>query len=545
MFALAQETGSNATHELAKQANAREKAGQGTEAASIWKRLVLLNPTMPDYWERMGQASKRIRDYPSAIRGFRRALELGASYPGPTAYEIAVCYALSPDKKNALLWLKRALSLGLRSLDWVRDDEQLESLRSDPEFQSLAMVADVQSMTRNEGWRYDLTFLASELKRRHYSPFRKLSKEVFDAAVAELNAGIPDLKDEEVEVGFMRLARMMGDGHTYLRPKHTLTPDVRALPVQFFVFKEGLFVIRASPEHRHLVGLRVERIGAHSPEELLKKLDPIVNQDNEMTPLMIGPELMTYPRLLFGLGLIPDRERVTITVVDTAGGVRRVTLHEGPRGLQEAWPGARAEQGPDVPLYLRHLESNYWFDYVADKKLLFFQYNVVRESKEPLRLFLDRLFRFANEHDVERFVIDLRWNSGGTRLLNRQLIHRLIRNEKINRPGKLFVVVGRYTFSAGMMLATEIEQNTSAVFVGEPTGSSPNFVGQDVGIRLPFSGMRGSLSDLYWQNSSAADFRVWIAPLLYTPPSFALYSSNRDPALEAILTYEPLQEVVR
>jgi hypothetical protein len=101
--------------------------------------------------------------------------------------------------------------------------------------------------------------------------------------------------------------------------------------------------------------------------------------------------------------------------------------------------------------------------------------------------------------------------------------------------------LGRYTVSAGMMLASEIERNTDAIFVGEPTGSSPNFVGQDVGIRLPYSGMQGSLSDLYWQNSSATDFRVWIPPLLYTPPSFVLYSSNRDPALEAILDYRPIQ----
>jgi hypothetical protein len=258
-------------------------------------------------------------------------------------------------------------------------------------------------------------------------------------------------------------------------------------------------------------------------------------------PLMIGPELMSYPRILFGLGLIPHPDKITMTVLNKAGSAERVTLKEEPRTSEEGWASARAEQGPDVPLYLKDLKSNYWFEYVADAKLLFFQYNVVREGEEPLRLFLDRLFRFANEHDVERFVIDLRWNTGGTRLLNQQLIHRLIRNDKINKTGKLFVVVGRYTVSAGMMLASEIERNTDAIFVGEPTGSSPNFVGQDVGIRLPYSGMQGSLSDLYWQNSSATDFRVWIPPLLYTPPSFVLYSSNRDPALEAILDYRPIQ----
>jgi hypothetical protein len=33
------------------------------------------------------------------------------------------------------------------------------------------------------------------------------------------------------------------------------------------------------------------------------------------------------------------------------------------------------------------------------------------------------------------------------------------------------------------------------------------------------------------------DYRTWVAPLLYAPPSFELYKANRDPALEAILAY--------
>jgi hypothetical protein len=80
---------------------------------------------------------------------------------------------------------------------------------------------------------------------------------------------------------------------------------------------------------------------------------------------------------------------------------------------------------------------------------------------------------------------------------------------------------------------------------GEPTGSSPNFVGQDVNLRLPFSGMTGSISDLYWQISAATDFRVWIAPLLYTPPSFPLFKANRDPALEAMLADDVAAPPVR
>jgi hypothetical protein len=99
------------------------------------------------------------------------------------------------------------------------------------------------------------------------------------------------------------------------------------------------------------------------------------------------------------------------------------------------------------------------------------------------------------------------------------------------------VIIGRQTFSAAMNGAAEIERHTNAIFVGEPTGSSPNFVGETIPVNLPYSKMRGSISDLYWQSSVAMDYRTWISPLVYAPPSFVVYAANRDPAMEAIMAY--------
>jgi hypothetical protein len=35
-----------------------------------------------------------------------------------------------------------------------------------------------------------------------------------------------------------------------------------------------------------------------------------------------------------------------------------------------------------------------------------------------------------------------------------------------------------------------------------------------------------SVSDLYWQSSWPDDHRPWIAPLLYTPPTFAAFNGH-------------------
>jgi hypothetical protein len=193
---------------------------------------------------------------------------------------------------------------------------------------------------------------------------------------------------------------------------------------------------------------------------------------------------------------------------------------------------------PAPPLALRKPGSPYWFEHLPERKAVYFQYNAVLDDpKESIARFCERLFRFVDEKEVERLVIDMRFNDGGNNFLNQPLVHGLIRCDRINRKGRLFLLVGRNTFSAAMNGATDIERHTEAIFIGEPTGSSPNFVGESVIVILPYSKIWVSISDLYWQRSVAMDSRPWIAPRLHLPPTFADYRAGRDPALEAALAY--------
>ncbi|MBC7790335.1 MAG: hypothetical protein H7Z74_10350, partial [Anaerolineae bacterium] len=99
-------------------------------------------------------------------------------------------------------------------------------------------------------------------------------------------------------------------------------------------------------------------------------------------------------------------------------------------------------------------------------------------------------------------------------------------------------IVGRHTFSAAQNATTLLERYASPIIVGEPTGSSPNFVGEDNFFPLPFSKMSVSVSDLYWQASWPQDERVWIAPLLLAPPTWDSYRRNVDPAMEAVKKFK-------
>jgi hypothetical protein len=177
-----------------------------------------------------------------------------------------------------------------------------------------------------------------------------------------------------------------------------------------------------------------------------------------------------------------------------------------------------------------------WFEYLAPQKTVYFQFNRVGNGpQESLADFTARLMKFIDEHDVDRLVIDLRWNNGGNTFLAQPLLLELIGNRKVNQPGKLFVILGRRTYSAAQNFSTSMERYTAAILVGEPTGSSPNFVGEESALTLPYSRVRGNVSDLFWETSWPHDQRIWLAPQIYVAPTFKDFSAGRDAALEAIM----------
>jgi tetratricopeptide (TPR) repeat protein len=154
---------------------------------------------------------------------------------------------------------------------------------------------------------------------------------------------------------------------------------------------------------------------------------------------------------------------------------------------------------------------------------------------EPFAAFCDRLFAFIAERRPGRLVIDLRWNGGGNTFLSQSLLHHLIRYPRISRRGALFVIIGRLTFSAAQNTATAIGRELEPTFVGEPTGSRPNFNGERIPFELPYSKLIANVGDLFWQTSWPEDNRTWIAPDIYAPPTFEAFRRNDDPALDAIL----------
>ena len=138
--------------------------------------------------------------------------------------------------------------------------------------------------------------------------------------------------------------------------------------------------------------------------------------------------------------------------------------------LVEAWqlPGAT------VPLWLKNPTAPHWFEHIPENRAVFAQINAIADAPgRSMAQFAADLAAFIRSHDVERLIIDLRWNGGGNNYLNRSLILALAGLPEINRVGSLYTLVGRYTFSAAMNLASQLELWTNTIFVGRAHGRRP------------------------------------------------------------------------
>lgn len=530
-----------------RQAQQAMQTKEWARAASLWDEVTRENPVTGDFWLQLASARYNIQDFRGAIPAYKKAMSLGVNgLRANIPYGIVRCYSRLGEQAKALEWFQEAMKLGYRDLQNAQHDPDLRSLRDDPTFRKLLAMDDVSKMSRDEGWRYDLRFMAEEITRRGYGPFRKVSREEFSRRVATLDAAIPKLTDMQVIIEMMKLAALVGDGHTMIYAFFERPEFLQNVPVEYAFFEEGLYIVAAESRFSDLLGAQVIRFGDRSVDGVLQALDPIISRDNAAAPQVMGPMRMRNLPLLAGLGLIPDPRQISLTVRDLKGKGRTVTLpadSDVPSrklwdGYPKNWQRLADELPGPVPLYLRNPYKDYWFEYLADSKTVYLQWNHVHsDPAEPIAAFFDRVTQFVQDHAVDKLVLDMRWNNGGDTTLVPIVLSSLIRDSKIDQPDKLFVITGHRTFSAAQNAVTMIARFTPTIIVGDTTGSSPNFVGEDSAVQLPYSKLMVSISDLYWQSSWPTDYRVWIPPLIYAPLRFAEYRENRDGAMEAILDY--------
>ncbi len=519
------------------------------EAVSAYRAITASDPDGGVNWYYFGAALTRLGNCAEARPALERAIRLGVngtrSGQRRARVDAATCALALGDKDGALEHLAFAQARYGLDLERIARDPRFAALASDGRFRRLSGQIDRGGMDRVEGWQGDLEFYADLVVRRHPNPFHSVSEATWRKAVADLRAQIPQMNDVQVVAGFMRLSTLIDDGHTSVTPPLEGPIAFHLLPIWPYAFGNDWYVAAAAPDHANLVGAQILGVNGRPIAEVVTNLRAMVAHDNDQTFSWLGSTAIQFAEAVALASGSVQSDEISLDVRMADGAQASVRLKAGPidrdpttRWAPQGWPTMAASTAPP---WLARSGEPYWFADMERGDLTFVQINQLSDGTgQTLKQFVTDLGQHIRKGRARRLVIDLRHNTGGNGAVNWELVREIVRSPQVDREGGLFVIVGRRTFSAAMTLASMLETHTDAIFVGEPTGSRPNFYGEDTPFTLPYSRLTGSISSAWFQGGETSDdSRPWIAPEIPAPLTPADLREGRDPALAAILAYRP------
>ncbi len=393
-------------------------------------------------------------------------------------------------------------------------------------------------------WVADMKSLADQLSGRHADLEALISRDELEAAVSDACERLPDMSEGDRLMEIFRITALPDDAHTF---PFIVMPcfNLHALPIQIFGFSDGWGIVAAGREYRDLVGYRILEIQGRDMEDIYRSCPLLLAAESEMGRRQRFAYVCVLTEWLHYNRIISDIHTVELTLGTPDG--RRVTRTLNPVLFYPyfLWSNYFRIDNDRPMVFSNPREDNYRYEWQDEGRTLFIQFNVCenQEGGETLDDMVDRMRSESTGRALERCILDIRHNDGGSEIW-RSLLTFLREDSRINRPGHLLVLIGRRTFSSAVMFANQLQMQTNATFLGEPTAQGPVFFAGPRLIDLPQSGLPIFVSSHKTVAGLPFDKRNCIVPDLPVRYTLADFREGHDPVMERARSFEPASRQV-
>jgi hypothetical protein len=391
----------------------------------------------------------------------------------------------------------------------------------------------------------------------------------------DLIARADELSVGEFVMGIMKVNAVQNNAHTLAALGYMETFD--RLPLRFWRFSDGLYVVKTHPDYTKYLGAKVEFFGGDvTADDAFSMMKEYV-AGNDSWKTYLATVWLDRPDMLHALGLTRDPGRVYLTLRLQDGSGERAAFPAVSEAVREyvylqPWKEAihrtksESEAEPESPdrAYWPHVldpveerpaylsrDDRIFYELMPEFQAAYMRVERISNFGEPgsLELALFDLMESLSEDEPQNAILDLRYNQGGNFL---QMVGFSQALPKFTSDdGKIFILVNRATFSAALVTIDMIVKHAGrhrVVLVGEPVGDFPQFRSEGDHVILPHSGIyavystgRHDLVDGCEENEEcwwgARVFETGmgaIEPDIRIKEAYADYVSGRDLYLEAI-----------
>ena len=400
--------------------------------------------------------------------------------------------------------------------------------------------------------------MVAKMRDNHPNLFHRITEQQFTSGISAAKVEIRDVRSAmECYLAIKKVVASIQDGHTQLFDRGNLGIEELRYPFRLEAFSDGIFVTVIRKDYKRYLASQVLRINGMPIDGVLALTTAITSMDNQYGRIRPSVQDITFPRTLYGLGIIVSDYSVELAVVTKDGSTEEVRIEAVNDNTPINWSNwlnmgptagdyvnAATLLGDKTPLHLKKLGDNveyYWFEHLADEKSIYLQYNQVADQSDHFETwaeFTERVWNYIDHHkaDIGKLIIDLRYNDGGIARMFMPFLNHIIRSEALSQRGSLFVLTSNRTFSAAVIIMTEFSVHTEAIFVGTPAASPFNsFSSMNVVGIVPNRGWGVGVSSRQNDNSWSSH-RQYYPPDILAPFTSQDFFLGRDPALSVIFS---------
>lgn len=386
----------------------------------------------------------------------------------------------------------------------------------------------------NIDWNTDLKYLAKELPEKHYNFFTIHNQSYLEAGINAIIAENNTLTNFQIALKTQQLVAKFGDLHTMLNFTQMIDKN-KILPIHLLWTSGGLYILHTTNENKEILGRKLLAINDTPITTIIDSLSTLITNDNEAVIKSQVPKLIPYLEILQHFGFA-DKDFVELSLDENKNYTLKPSLMDRRN---------RVSFKPDsISFSIKNENTFFISQYFSDSGIYHILYNKCwskelesefgnkqkAENMPSFQEFEDNIFTVLKNQQVNKIIFDMRFNGGGNSSQGGAFINKLAEYLKKNPPVKIYVVLGRGTFSSAILNAMDFKRLTNAIFVGEETSGKPNHFGEVKHFQLPSSKLYVSYSTKYFKRSD--ENLNTISPDVIIEMSFSDFTKGIDPVFE-------------